>query len=91
MSCCQKVGSVRWAAHGASGVVKAALGVDMAPKHVLEARRSVCRACPDRTSSGNPKFAKTKGMTSLSFCKICKCNIAAKTSILAEKCCADKW
>jgi hypothetical protein len=91
MSCCPKVGTLEWALAGAAGLLNAASRRHRAEEEVIQARRDVCRACPDRTSSARLATRPSQGMTTLSVCKVCLCNIAAKTSLKDATCCAGKW
>jgi hypothetical protein len=68
---------------GAAGLAKAGLqlagfSVDEVPATVLLERRDHCRECPAATKSPHPRYAVNKGLTALSVCRDCDCNIAAK-------------
>lgn len=77
MSCgCGKIAS------GAIGLVKAAAGIDHAPKEVIASRRDICRGCDQKN---------TETLTVLSRCKGCGCYIRAKTTLASEKCPLGKW
>ena len=76
MTCCGKI------AHGAAGLIKAALRIDRAPRVVVLARRGMCRRC-EHGGAGR--------LTTWTRCNECGCNIAAKTVIGAEACCRGKW
>jgi hypothetical protein len=85
MGCCQKI------IEAATGLAKAALGLDAAPLAAVLARRNVYRACDRATRSSSPRFAVNKGLTTLSRCLECSCFIAAKTLLSGEKCPMGKW
>ena len=94
MSCCSS--RMRWVveskwAKGAVGITKSTLHIDRAPKAQIESRLDTCRECDEVTRSRKPKFAKAKGLTNLSRCRICKCFVVAKTKIAGEVCPLSKW
>lgn len=76
---------------GAAGLAKAAAGIDRAGDATVQARRDLCRECPEATRNSDLRFAKNRGLTTLSRCKLCDCFIAAKTLIRSETCPAGKW
>lgn len=76
---------------GAAGVAKAALGIDKAAPEVAAARLDVCRECPQASKNGAAKFAKFKGLTTLSRCAACSCVIHLKVKVAGEKCPEGKW
>ena len=75
MGCCDKI------AHGASGIAKAALGIDRVDGASWARRRAVCVACEHSTHSGGR----------LSRCKLCDCFIGAKIRVKGEQCPEGKW
>lgn len=81
---------------GIVGLTKAAaqsagIAVDKAPRGVVQARRDVCRECPEATRNEAKISTPTKGLTTLSRCKKCNCFIAAKTKLASQSCPMDKW
>jgi hypothetical protein len=81
---------------GAAGLAKAGLQaagvpVDAAPEDVVKARRDQCRACPHATRNDGPKYAASRGLTTLSRCQLCGCVIAAKTRMASERCPDGRW
>jgi hypothetical protein len=78
-------------AHGAAGLTKAITGIDAAPAHLIATRRDECRNCPQATRNPHRLNRPSKGLTSLSRCRLCNCFIAAKTKINSEHCPAHKW
>ncbi len=83
MGCCGKI------AKGVAGLTKAALGIDRAPDEVIALRRNLCRVC--NRSEQRKRKDGSMGLTSLSRCRECDCFIAAKTTILSEKCSIGLW
>jgi hypothetical protein len=82
--------------HGAAGLAKAGLqlvgvSVDEVPATVLLERRDHCRECRAATKDPHPRYAVNKGLTALSVCRDCDCNIAAKTRLASEACPRGKW
>lgn len=82
--------------NGVSGLAKVAansLGanIDKADKELVQLRRDICRGCQFSTRNPDPKYFENKGMTSLSKCEKCGCFIAAKTTLVSEKCPEGKW
>jgi len=73
------------AANGAIGLGRVALRLGIATTNVIKNRRDKCRLCENSTK--NPKM----GLTNFSYCKICKCNIMAKSQLLNEKCPNAFW
>jgi hypothetical protein len=63
-------------AHGAAGLVKAALGLDRCDDATLEARRATCATC-EHLQDGR--------------CGLCGCLLAAKQRLAGERCPAGKW
>src|ERR1035437_3778824 len=78
-------------ARGVIGLSKVLLGINLAPKEIIDARRNVCRKCSHSTKNNDPKFSKHNGLTSFSKCDLCLCYISAKSQLEAEKCPLDKW
>lgn len=68
---------LRYVAHGAKGLAKAAFGIDRPAKQVLTLRMNVCKQCPF--------------LTAKLFCEKCGCLIVAKARIFAEDCPEGKW
>lgn len=92
--CCAPVGSLEWALAGARGLLNSVSATHRESDAEIQRRRDICRGCPNRTRSASPRHAKSDGLTTLSICTRCVCNIAAKTSLKAESggvCCAGKW
>ena len=85
VNCAEKI------VHGATGLAKAALHIDMAPLYAMQDRRNHCRNCEHVTRNLKRIHLPTKGLTTLSRCKLCDCNVAAKTQIAAEICPIKKW
>ena len=77
--------------HGAIGLAKVALRIDIADKELIEKRRDICRWCVFATKNKDPKYDITNGLTNRSFCQKCKCLIVAKTQINNEKCPEKMW
>jgi hypothetical protein len=63
-------------AHGAVGIVKYVTRTGLAPSAVIAARREACKGC-DKNDMG--------------LCEVCKCWIAAKSSLRQEDCPIGKW
>ena len=91
MSCgdCPKFPSM--IVHGVVGLTKAALHIDRASDAVIAERRDQCRNCNHATKRLARAHLPTKGLTNLSRCLLCRCNIAAKTMIAGESCPGAKW
>jgi hypothetical protein len=62
--------------HGATGLVKAALGLDRCDDATLDMRRATCAAC-DQMRDGR--------------CNLCGCLLAAKQRLAGERCPAGHW
>jgi len=77
MSCC---GGTKKIVHGAIGLAKAALHVELADAKVIAERREICRQCDH---SEKRLFANR---VLISRCRVCGCFIAAKTSLKSESC-----
>jgi len=90
MCCCGK-GIVQTVAHGAVGLSKVALHIDIAADETIAIRRDVCRWCEFASKSKNPKFDSTNGLTNFSMCSKCHCLIVAKSKLKSEKCPEGKW
>lgn len=92
MSGCGGCGdAVRTVAHGAAGLVKAGLQVagvpvDRVSDVELLRRRDACRQCPHATRNPERLNRTTRGLTTLSKCKLCGCLIGAKTRLASERC-----
>jgi len=82
-------GTPRWIAHGAIGLVKAALGVGQATQAVIEARRNVCRDCTH--SRKHPLLKTSTGLPLVSYCRKCLCSLRAKTTLATEACPDGRW
>jgi hypothetical protein len=84
MGCCneQKTGLARLA-HGAVGLIKAAVGIDRAPAAGVAARVQVCRQC-DRATRHKDGVRVLK-------CLECSCWIKLKTRLAGETCPLGKW
>lgn len=76
---------------GCIGLAKAALHIDRASEATILLRRDYCRNCDKATRSKDPKFSRFNGLTSLSRCTGCGCNIMAKTVIKHEVCPLGRW
>lgn len=74
-----------------AGLNATGITYDMAPAMVIKARRDKCRVCPYAFKNPDQKFASTNGLTNLSQCSKCSCNIALKTKIKSEKCPIAEW
>jgi hypothetical protein len=72
------------AIHGAIGLAKSLLAVDLADAATIEARRVICRACPEAVPCAKiiGKFCQ---------CKKCGCLLTAKTKLAAEFCPLGHW
>jgi len=82
--------------HGAVGIAKVAAnslgaGIDEASDLTKLNRRDICRVCEYATRNESRMDRPTKGLTALSRCIKCECNIKAKTSLASEKCPENKW
>lgn len=88
MDCCDEIAFL---AHGATGVAKSLAGIGKAPETVIKERRDICRRCPNRTTNKSQRYAANAGMTTLSMCLRCKCNIALKTRNADEQCPDGLW
>jgi hypothetical protein len=69
-----------------AGIVPRRVSLDQ-----LEERRNKCRECPAATRNRERMHLPTKGLTSLSTCRFCKCFIMLKTQIPEERCPEGKW
>ena len=74
-----------------AGLSTTGVTYDMAPAHIIKARRDKCRVCPYSVKNPDPRHAATNGLTNLSQCTKCDCNIALKTKIKSEKCPIAEW
>jgi hypothetical protein len=72
----KKTGFVERMARGMVGLGKAAMGIDKAPRRVVEFRLSVCQACPHHDDGK---------------CGACGCWLGAKTKIAGEACPIGSW
>lgn len=66
---------------GATGVVQATLRLDRAPAGLVSRRRDACRACPEATRNRRQLHLPTRGLTSLSACLVCGCNLFKKSQL----------
>lgn len=73
------------AAHGATGLAKAALGIGLAEAPFIIERRELCHACEFSTRN-RIGFQKL-----IARCTKCSCIIAAKTRLKDEQCPEGKW
>ncbi len=69
------------AIHGAVGLVKAAVGMDKAPRELVEKRQEICDNCEHAVLRTGVFWQ----------CDICKCATAAKIRLKGEKCPIGKW
>jgi hypothetical protein len=79
MGCCDKIIT------GATGLTKAALGIDNADEATIRARREVCRRC-DKSEKRN-----MAGIIKIRMCSACDCFIGPKTRLADEECPEGKW
>ena len=84
MGCCNQ-NIVKTVAHGAMGLAKVALHIDYVSPEVRKQRIEVCMACPHSTKK------TVNGKVYVRFCELCKCWIAAKSTLKSELCCGDRW
>lgn len=82
---------VKTAAKGAVGLTKVALRVGIAKDDIIKLRRDRCRVCEFATKNADPKYAANNGLTNLSRCTKCHCNIKAKTQLVSEHCPVGQW
>jgi len=90
MGCCGQ-GIINTVMHGAVGLSKVALRVGITDQETIQKRRDICRFCEFSSKNKNPKFDSTNGLTNMSTCSKCHCNIRMKTQLTTEKCCENKW
>jgi hypothetical protein len=88
MGCCDGAKKI---VKGAMGLTKAALAIDQVSDGEKLRRRDICRDCPQATRNQHRLHLSTKGLTACSMCKVCSCNIKAKTSLVTEHCPESKW
>lgn len=81
---CDGCGGVGRIIHGAIGLAKAAIGIDLADEATIEARRAICRACPHA-------MPHEKNPAKFGACEKCGCRLQAKTAIASESCPIGKW
>lgn len=95
MACktCKDISTIIKGAKGFTkvGMQKIGIGIDQANPQQIKDRRDKCRDCDHAIKNPDPKFAKNNGLTSLSICSKCSCNIAAKTKISSEVCPIARW
>lgn len=58
-------------------LLKGITGLDKETRQTAQKRLTICQPCGNRTS--------------INTCKICKCYLPAKTTVMDEKCPIDKW
>ena len=78
-------GVVNTIARGVVGLTKVGLRIGIADQSVIQARRDICRVCPEATI--NPII----GLSNISKCKQCGCFLSAKSQLKSEKCPLGKW
>ena len=88
MSCCEHWRVLK---RGLIGLGKVALGIGLDEPDTIRHRRDLCRECPEAMRREDWADRPSRGLTTLSRCKLCRCIIAAKTQVAAEKCPAGKW
>jgi hypothetical protein len=92
MGCCDGKFGVETVARGVRGLTRAAVVTvarvarGEAPPAWVEERRGVCRGCGYVT-----KNQRTGELHRLSECRLCRCNVLAKTVVPEEECCAKQW
>ncbi len=69
------------AIHGAVGLVKAAVGMDKAPRELVEKRKEICDGCEHAVLRAGVFWQ----------CDICRCATSAKIRLKGEKCPIGKW
>lgn len=65
--------------HGATGLIKAGVGIGLAKSDLIAQRREICAQCEKLI----------KGM--VDTCGVCQCVITAKTRLNEERCPLSKW
>ena len=76
---------------GVIGISKNIIGKDIDTEENIKKKRDICRECSEATKTHAFLNHSCKGLTSLSFCKLCKCNILLKTRLSTEHCIINKW
>jgi len=76
---------------GVSGLTRAGLNVGTTDEQTLADRRRVCAMCSHATRRKKTNMRGLMLLSPLSQCGICKCAIAAKTKLAAERCPIERW
>ena len=83
VDCCSE--TVQRIVHGAVGLAKVALRLDLAAPEVIRDRRDACRLCPHSTKR------ERNGITLVSRCLKCQCLIGPKSRLASEECPVGRW
>lgn len=87
----QCMDSVRVVVRGVVGLSRAGLRTQPVDPQSLADRRRLCAQCDCATHRRPMGVANLHRLTARSSCQVCRCLIAAKTSVRGETCPLQRW